>query len=198
MTLIRSAFTMFKSSDFIIIQQSGMILGFNNELSILKTTQFPMIFPEHEFVCITKSTASIKTEGNFILDNGIIIHETCNDSNLYLHHLKYEAMQRYFNMMNDITVSVALYKNEPINIEDLHNNESFKNEVMTLKASTGSIIYKALENYKMTLYIGILPITKADKVSLSIYPLDSYNFISQYRIKKKTGVMDVYIRYLNI
>lgn len=72
--------------------------------------------------------------------------------------------------------------------------------IRALKASDGGYPYSPRDDiyYTMYLYNGFLPLTKADRVALSIYDQGS-TFISRFTVyKKKMNPIDVYCRYIKL
>lgn len=72
------------------------------------------------------------------------------------------------------------------NIQDLFN----------LRKDDGCIYYIHEGKYFMTLFSGILPINKSDKVYLTIYPSDNNTFIARFRVNKKRFNVFIYLAYL--
>lgn len=74
-------------------------------------------------------------------------------------------------------------------------NEEIQN-VFALRKDDGCIYYKHNNKYMMTLFSGILPVNKGDKVYLTILPNNITSFISKFEIVKKKFIVNIYIAYL--
>lgn len=79
--------------------------------------------------------------------------------------------------------------------EDLKNNDNF-NTIMAMKAADGVGLLKLSERYILTLYNGLLPVNKSDRVDLYIRDIDDYRYLANFMITKKKFSIDVYFMYL--
>lgn len=71
-------------------------------------------------------------------------------------------------------------------------------QLFLMKKGDGSIRYNHLNRYMITLFSGLLPINKSDKVYLSIYHNSDCAFNALFRIKKKKFDVIICIAYLYI
>lgn len=76
------------------------------------------------------------------------------------------------------------------------NNEI--EQLLSMKKSDGAFYYKKDNKYFITLYPGLLPINKGDKVKLSIIDHTEQLFIAHFEINKKCAVVNINILYLKI
>lgn len=98
------------------------------------------------------------------------------------------------NQSNLIDSSIAAYNN-PISGDITKDIE----EVFTMHKGDGAFYYKFQNRYYLTLFNGLLPLNKSDKVYLSI--LDNGmepTFTAKYDIKKSKFVISIYIAYLKV
>lgn len=82
-------------------------------------------------------------------------------------------------------------------VDEIYINDDIQ-QVFSLRKNDGCFYYKFQNKYFITLFSGILPLNKADKVYLSIYSNNSTSFIAKFRIKKKKFDVYIYITYLYI
>ena len=88
--------------------------------------------------------------------------------------------------------SISLMK---LNYPNLREDEEFE-RCLALKSAQGAVMYHK-DGYCMSLFSGLLPINKADKVDLIIYPNEKY-FTAEFKITKKKPNIEMYcmFRYL--
>ncbi len=79
--------------------------------------------------------------------------------------------------------------------EDLKSNDDF-NKINSMKAGDGIGLLKLSERYILTLYNGLLPINKSDKVEVNIRDIDNYRYLANFTIIKKKFSIDIYFMYL--
>ena len=80
--------------------------------------------------------------------------------------------------------------------EDIKQDENF-NYCLSLKAKDGLGKY-IYDNKFISVFSGLLPINKSDKVSIEIYKSDNNTFLCRFIIDKKFTTLYKYIRYLSI
>ena len=104
---------------------------------------------------------------------------------------------QYTDVFNDLIHSAIRYIDNTISFsnEDLRKNDNF-NEIMTMKAGDGIGLLKLSKRYILTLYNGLLPINKSDKVKVYIRDIDDYRYLANFTIIKKKFSIDVYFMYL--
>lgn len=71
-------------------------------------------------------------------------------------------------------------------------------QLFSMKKGDGSIRYNHLGRYMITLFSGLLPLNKSDKVFLSIYPNSTHAFNALFRVKKKKFDVFICVAYLFI
>lgn len=99
---------------------------------------------------------------------------------------------------------VSLF-NKMENIDSLymHNEDDITDEIIPrlclMKKADGAIAYKYKNRYFMTLFPSLLPISKTDRVILSIYDTRNNNiFYAKFDIKKANGVtLRIYLAFIN-
>ena len=82
-------------------------------------------------------------------------------------------------------------------VDDLKANDNF-NEINAMKSTEGMALLKLSERYILTLFNGLLPINKADKVQLFITDIDQYRYLTNFVIDKKKYKINVLLMYLFI
>lgn len=78
---------------------------------------------------------------------------------------------------------------------DITNNLS---QLFSMKKGDGSIRYNHLGRYMITLFSGLLPLGKSDKIFLSIYPNSIHAFNALFRVRKKKFDVFICVAYLFI
>ena len=71
-------------------------------------------------------------------------------------------------------------------------------QLFSMKKGDGCIRYNHLGRYMITLFSGLLPLNKSDKVFLSIYPNSTHAFNALFRVKKKKFDVFICVAYLFI
>lgn len=79
-------------------------------------------------------------------------------------------------------------------VDDLKANENFNN-IQAQKAADGMSMLRLNKKYILSLYKGLLPVNKADKVSVELYDIDSYSFLAKFIIDKRKFVINKYLVY---
>jgi hypothetical protein len=96
----------------------------------------------------------------------------------------------YYNTCNILSNKIV----PNIRLDDLKSNERFM-EILSRKSADGEERFVINDKYILTVFSGLLPINKADKVYLEIYDVDSYSFISKFVINKGKLILNKYIAY---
>lgn len=85
-----------------------------------------------------------------------------------------------------------------INIPDLKADSQF-NEFLTYKAKDGKFDYKVDSTHIISLFSGLIPVNKSDKLSLEIFDIGNENtFISIFNVNKGFCTVRKYIKYLKM
>ena len=71
-------------------------------------------------------------------------------------------------------------------------------QLFSMKKGDGCIRYNHLGRYMITLFSGLLPLNKSDKVFLSIYPNSTHAFNALFRVRKKKFDVFICVAYLFI
>lgn len=71
-------------------------------------------------------------------------------------------------------------------------------QLFSMKKGDGCIRYNHLGRYMITLFSGLLPLNKSDKVFLSIYSNSTHAFNALFRVKKKKFDVFICVAYLFI
>lgn len=120
-------------------------------------------------------TSSTGTELEFIYDKNIEL--------IYLN--KAYSILNYCNN-NLPTVPEENVTDKLINLFSLHKED-------------GCLYYKHNNRYYITLFYGLLPLNKSDKILLSIYyNYNSKTFITKFKVIKKHFTINIYLNYLDL
>lgn len=116
--------------------------------------------------------------GNIYINNNIVVF------NIYRNDITmYSFLMNINNMRNSIPM---------ITINNIRDNEFFEHCI----TSTTNVLFNVKDRYIITLFKGLLPINKSDKVTLNIYNSDEYSFICHFAIDKKSFIHNMYMRYI--
>jgi len=171
--------------DIIRVRNKTMYGTDNNfiHLRVLKSdlnNEFPdMIFYSRDLFEFMKILQSTPDTPNINISKFITIH--------------YE----YTNIFENLIKNVSHYAFSIISFynDDLKSNDNF-NTINAMKAGDGIGLLKLSERYILTLYNGLLPINKSDKVEVYIRDIDDYRYLANFTIIKKKFSIDVYFMYL--
>lgn len=100
------------------------------------------------------------------------------------------------------SASNSIYTVERIRMQDVLspcrcvNNELEK--IFSYHKQDGCMYYIHDGKYFITLFAGLLPLNKADKIYLTIYEDSDNSFIAEFKIDKKKFTVYVYVAYLYI
>jgi len=79
--------------------------------------------------------------------------------------------------------------------DDMSNIIDF---MYSMNKSSGVRLFKYDDNHILTLFGGLLPLTKSDKIFLSIIDDINETFLARFRIKKKLGDVIIILKYMKI
>lgn len=79
--------------------------------------------------------------------------------------------------------------------ECINNNVE---SIFKLTKSAGCIYYCHHDRYMLTLFSGMLPLNKNDKIYLTLYPRNECSYIAKFDVFKKQAVLHIYFSYLYI
>ncbi|MBP5595744.1 MAG: hypothetical protein J6Y02_10205 [Pseudobutyrivibrio sp.] len=192
---IRSAFTLFRVSDFVIIRGGTTAYGFNEELSIMKETELPQLnLPP--IVIVSISTIMIKTEPFYLYNDSVIL--TASEPVMESLYFANGKLTRA-NMVADDLIRDIMTMTLSSSVQNLQQDASFAMHILTMTAADG-VKYYNYNQHTLSLFTGILPVTKADTLQMDFFekPEAPY-FLTRFTIKKKAGVyVKVYLRYLKV
>ena len=94
-------------------------------------------------------------------------------------------------------VQASILDNDMVNIPEVNMSEKLQ-QLYKLSKTSGSILYKYDENHLMTLFAGVVPLNKSDKLFLKICDNSESTFIARFRAEKKSFNVFVYLLYLKL
>lgn len=215
--ILKDVVKVFKSkSDAVIYIMNGMFFCINYELSLVKTfkpkdglyNQYEVNLLNntiHLAECITKMTEIPKVSNEVYMNNIIDI-----SYNPYTYDFNvYKLRKMYTGIIFNITRVIEEDESIPIYVEseDFVNDPLYSSvfEMFNLGTGIGDII-KAVRNpkYSFTIYKGLIPYNKSDRVMLRFidddYTPRNYTgpkrFYTNFKVIKSCGILDVYTRNL--
>lgn len=127
-----------------------------------------------------------------VLDNNVLLS---NIERLYINNDAY--IRNILELERKINEMVLVNTNT-INVDNVRENSQFEHAI-SLKSAQGIGLYKINEEYILSIFKGLLPINKSDKVSLSIYDINDNRFLSRFIVSKpKNKIITVSVMYLKI
>lgn len=177
----------------IIYIKGNTIYGVDDNFTYLKQMTFDNILGLE--ICYNQKLMNdfmkVCTNDIVIQDNSIL----SNIETLYINNQNY--IKNILTLNNKIN-NILLSNINIMNIDTVRGNEQFESAI-SLKTSQGIGLYKVNEQYIMSIFKGLLPINKPDKVSLSIYDVDNTRFLTRFVISKpKNKAIIVNVMYLKI
>lgn len=153
---------------------NGAIINSRELSAFIKTITLEFEFEVRMLDYNTLSISSVSSVLNFVINKQSIINPE----------------QKLMNVINSCRYIAPIVSEECItdNISNL----------FTLRKGDGCIYYKHHNKYFITLFSGLLPINKSDKIYLTIYPNNNNSFLSVFKISKKKFNVFVYVLYLYI
>lgn len=192
---IRTAFTLFRVSDFVIIRGGTTAYGFNEELSIMKETELPPLnLPP--LVIVSKSTIMNKTEPFLLYNDSVIL--TQSEPVMESLYFSNARMVRA-NIVADTLIRDIMTMGLSSSVQNLQQDVSFAMSVLSMTAADG-VKYYNYNKHMLSLYTGILPVTKTDTLQMDFFEKEGLPyFLTRFTIKKKAGnYVKVYLRYLKV
>lgn len=191
-----------KQKDFQII--NNIIIGINNINNYIIYTELDsnmiynnslngLIINAKELSSFVK-TITVESEFNLepSFNNTLIIKSLTGE---LVFHSKYDIridcdpLYR-LSLIRDINCRTSLS-------EEAYINDKIE-QFFLLHKDDGCFYYIHDNKYFITLFSGLLPVNKADKVYLSIYPSNDKSFIAKFRVNKKKFDVFIYLAYLYI
>ena len=211
MELLKDVTKVFKSkADDSIIFLNGVIYCVNDELSCIKRfipNNYPIEIMNslnntvHISECINPTD---KIDREIYTDKFINI--VYKEFNPYMYDYNVTTLRNkltsvLFTLIHDID------ENSPIiESEDLVNDTSYSfifDELFSQGTGIGRIITaKCNPKFRFTIYKGLVPYLKSDRISLrfllSTNPNNTFSFYTDFKVNKKNGILDVFTRNLFI
>ena len=164
------------------------------------------VFNARELSAFVKDI-STEEEFNIVFnpDNNTCILYTINDTQLHIRNdnMLLSIVQNKINAINKERMSCEIgpgYSNFVSDMRDITNEVQ---DLFGLRKTDGCYYYKTIvrgNNYFMTLFYGLLPLNKSDKVFLSIYEpgINSRSFMAQFMVVKKKFKVNMILCYLKV
>lgn len=181
----------FKQKDFVLLNNKLYSTNINY---YLVTSAFPVDIMEPIILNYKELSDFIKNitiETEFKVSNNMIINNA-GDMLPIRFPTKYQLgeLTSRIDYVNRISVN-----NRVINYGDV---TSELEKVFSMKIADGSYYYNKDNIYFMTLFSGLFPLNKADKIELDIMDLGN-TFISKFDIIKKKNIkISIYVHYLKV
>lgn len=110
---------------------------------------------------------------------------------IYDKYIELISLNKAYSILNYCDINLPTVAEE--NVTDKLIN------LFSLHKEDGCVYYKHNDRYYITLFYGLLPLNKADKISLSIYYKDtSKTFIAKFKVIKKHFTINIYLNYLDL
>lgn len=216
--ILKDVIKVFKcKSEAVVYVMNGVFYCINTELSLIKTFKpkdgvyDPLIVNTlcntiHRVECINNLTEIPMDTNGILMDN--LIYETYNP---YIYEFEvYRLKKMYtdilFNMISIINdeSSISIH----VESDDFVNDSAYTSvfdDLFNLGTGIG-VIFKAVRNpeYCFTIYKGLIPYNKADKVQLKFIddifkPKDGPDrFYTNFKVIKPRGILDVYTRNIKL
>lgn len=192
-----------KQKNFII--KNNTIVGADNAAFLIYTTLDPSYFYPQEFIYNTQINS--RELSAFVKDIQLMqdfkFHSNMNGLGIYNGSkiLNFVNKQQTFDNIaidRNIKFVKTIQNNSNMCVEPEENVTDEFNFLFALKKDSGCSNYVYKNKYYMTLFSGILPLNKSDKIYLSIYGNNSISFNALFRVEKKKFNVIICIAYLYI
>lgn len=192
-----------KQKNFII--KNNTIVGADNTAFLIYTALDPSYFYPQEFIYNTQINS--RELSAFVKDIQLMqdfkFHSNMNGLGIYNGSkiLNFVNKQQTFDNIaidRNIKFVKTIQNNSNMCVEPEENVTDEFNFLFTLKKDSGCSNYVYKNKYYMTLFSGILPLNKSDKIYLSIYGNNSVSFNALFRVEKKKFNVIICIAYLYI
>jgi hypothetical protein len=196
---INDAAKSLKYSDFVFI--NNLLVGIDNIntytskviLDVNKLSNVSLIglsFNQRE---LSKFVKSLSVESSFYIDENQPINK------IYSSVGAVELNIHIDSAMNNL---VAAKINQSLDIDNLMINSedvtADMEKLFSMRKGDGAFYYVSHDNHYMTLFNGLLPLNKSDKIFLSIYDAGYGTFTTRFIVKKSKFTIMVYVSYLSI
>lgn len=189
---INEAAKALKQKSFIIY--NNCLVGCDNIDICIKFVKLPIIVSsilEGTRIITRELSAFIK---NITIETEFIIETAgCDNYSISTMNNILIIMKSYFNM-NDRFSVMNIMHNPISNLECINDKIS---KLFEMHKSDGCLYYIHQNKWYITLFPGLLPITKSDKIFLEIYEsVDPKSFIASFIVQKKKYKIQIILRYL--
>lgn len=166
-----------------------------SELSILPLKG--LMFNQRE---LAKFMKNISTESEFFIDDSNqIMNKTLLTTSLTNDTLSVtQSMELNMIVTNNWSKVVSIENriaDNDLRQQDVTNELE---KLFKMSKSTGAFIYKHDKDHMLTLFSGIIPLNKADKVYLTLLDNPDNTFLARFRVSKKKFDVYAYLMYLKI
>ena len=209
--ILKDVIKVFKSkSDAVIYVHNGVFFCINTELSLVKVfTPKNGLYDQsdlnslHETIHLADCISKVIQPHDY-MNNVIDI-----DYNPYTYEFNvYDLKRRYTSIMFNLLL-VKNSTNYILESTDFVNDpyyEPILSDIFSYGTGVGDIIKAKNSGYCFTIYKGLVPYNKSDKVSLyfidDIFVPENYNgpkrFYTNFKMTKSGGVLDVFARNLGL
>ena len=158
------------------------------KLSVLP--QNGLIFNQRE---LSKFTKSISIENSFEISDVLNVSLIATMSET----LTITKSPQVENRIIGTIRTVNEIESQIINLPEVDMTQRLE-ELYSMNRSSGALQYKYDRNHILTLFSGVLPLAKADKLLMKLWDNSNTTFLVRFRIPKKQANIFVYLLYLKI
>lgn len=178
--------------------KNNLLIGLDNINDILIYTKIPdtpinysdisIIFNTRALSAFIK-TLSVETEFNININDIEVVGHNGSMPISFDKQLIYMATNKYIYGSKIEECNNFLYSENCIN-DNIQN-------LFTMHKSDGAM-YLNYNNLLLTIFPGMIPLNKSDKVFVTIFGKNNTSFIAKFRVKKKKFEIITYVSYLYI
>lgn len=188
-------------TDDIIFIYDGIIYCINSEKSLIKMYKPNKIIQSIINLNSTIHVAEAITSATDINNIPICIVDKTNNqytyemivSNLFTMYAR--TIKLFIDEINQS--SNIIIKESDNLVEDGYYRWIF-DELFSFGTGYGDIVKSKNGNYKFTIYKGLIPYLKSDKLELYFHDIQGIAFYTNFRVIKKNGTLDVFTKNLRI
>lgn len=151
-----------------------------------------------EVICDTKATRKYRIHADILkyinsMDNIDNYNEALSNLSISSGYVGIDILeQRYITALNMTTRHESDYI-----VADLKENNDF-NEIIAKKAKYGASLLALNNKYVLSIYKGLVPVNKSDKLSLELFDINDTMFIARFAVNKRKFIINKYVQYLFI